>query len=394
MYLDWIQPALESNRLSQLVRKSVILFDNGRPFEYEGDSKAGSRALSFNRIQNPRLCEGQLAAEKRFWKNVLQQAWVGSVDFVIIHTENLLSDLIAASLVEDESRVAVIFPNRGVATLPQRLRITFQARKLRHRIAGLCQELSFDHWMLRGKRIMYDALRFVAYRKFELPRTVTARSQAYLTGRLAGTYLVPTSDSSAVRNGTFDQKVKSFRGIVSREDDLDLGPRTPLLLLSGDPSPRIMSDYLESVVHWSRLALELSSSSAIRIRPHPRFGRQGERVAGLLREAGLEAELVGRTSLYEDVLRSSMVLGISSSALQAAADFSQVTVVELTVPSQMVGARPIVAGATNVVRLDDSTKTLDEVSNLRTSKRESNPPKTLEDWLVDLVLPLVGMNPE
>lgn len=301
-----------------------------------------------------------MIGEFSFWIKHLRHLREESFAHVFLYTEYFLSDFIAASLALKWANVSVVHSSTEFFQTSMSKTELFRQR------LQIVRKLASEWRINRFWRLGLIAIQSIAYRLvvpfvyFLLTGRLLKLKQIakwYVMGGNFGTYLVASSTLRARIGESYPgTRIYDMNFSPENQGPLVAGRAAPLLLMSGDLGefPEV---FLEAILDNILQLRGLFGFEKLTIRPHPRFMNLGEVVRAELKKQGFNAELVdNQQSLHEDVRRSSLVIGVWSSALQEAARHSVGPVVGLVAASKLLNPQLVISDYEQVVWFDSAAE--------------------------------------
>lgn len=301
-----------------------------------------------------------IIGEFSFWIKHLRHLREESFSHVFLYTEYFLSDFIAASLAPKWANVSVVHSStEHFQTSMSKMDLFRQRLQVIRKLAS--------EWRVNGfLRLGLIAIQSMGY------RLVVPVAYFLLTGRLLklkqiakwyvmggnfGTYFVASSTLRARIGESYPgTRIYDMNFSPENQGPSVAGRAAPLLLMSGDLGefPEV---FLVAILDNILQLRGLFGFEKLTIRPHPRFMNLGEVVRAELKKQGFNAELVdNQQSLHEDVRKSSLVIGVWSSALQEAARHSVGPVVGLVDASKLLNPQLAISDYEQIVWFDSTAK--------------------------------------
>ena len=261
----------------------------------------------------------QLMRELGFWLQHARGFRSHSYDAVIVHSETLLSDFVAASMAPSPKCVLVLHPNRPFRESQMKLdeRLTNRLRTLvntffRMGFQNFLRQLNYGLQAAAYRPLVRPTFRFLIGK----PMSEMKIARWWVDGRNFGCYVVEPGRELRTEVGE-ETPILTVNYEFAPEHLVPASSQsTSGLLLLGGLDLGWLPDEVQSIcsdVFYLAKVLQLPS---IVIRPHPRYRWQATDFVLELSRLGLETSVSpDGSSLRDDVIESRGVFGTNSSSL-------------------------------------------------------------------------------
>ena len=290
----------------------------------------------------------QLFWEYRFWVGHLRELRDEKFNAVVIHSETLVSDFVAAHLAPRWSDVLVLHPSRRFVEKSMTERALL-ARRFRHLylvtsnlgLAGATRQL-----IRAGSAKCYRLLTPSAHRRLtgqKIKREVIARW--WVQGGNFGGYIVEAGAAfEEVRSRGRARTLAIYQFRAETKGSAPSERKHALLLLGGDDGG-VNSIPVDEICEDVGVLCRYIGITEVVVRPHPRFLGQSLEFINQLKRLGIDARVsAGNPTLKNQVRKSTLVFGANNTS-------------SLLDSATWAGDRPLIG--LNGVRL------LEEVQSLR-----------------------------
>lgn len=261
----------------------------------------------------------QLTWELVFWSRHVRGFLSHGYDAVIIHSETLLSDFVAASMAPSPKCVLVLHPNRPFRESQMKLE-----ERLASRLRTLVNTL-FRMGLQNLLRQLNYGLQAAVYRRLVRPtfRFLTGKSMSemqiarwWVDGRNFGCYVVEPGRELRTDAGQ-ETPIFSVNYEFAPENQVPASSQsTAGLLLLGGPDVGWLPDEVQSICSDVFYLAKVLQFPSVVIRPHPRYRWQATEFVLELSRLGLKTSVSpDGKSLRDDVIEATGVFGTNSSSL-------------------------------------------------------------------------------